>query len=209
MLAEDWHVSPDLRYALRVGEEVGAISHNPHHIQRVWESLDVLDVETGDVLWTVQSQEGGGLYKHLYSAGDGWWGPGFYKEPVWEDRRHVFFTELAPEPDWRVGYQPSLGVLKVLDVATGEVQPFTTEVEERLRGRIGSDCGSRWSSVCRILYDGRVIWEGASGWFRHLGVIALDDTIELRGITLAGRCRGARPAASTTACGDGRPAPSL
>ena len=43
MLPEDWHVSPDLRYALRVGEEVGGISFNRHQGRTVWESLDVLD----------------------------------------------------------------------------------------------------------------------------------------------------------------------
>ena len=182
VLPEDWHVSPDLRYALRVGEEVGALSLNPHHTRSVWESLDVLDVETGDVLWTVQAQDGGGLYQHLDYAGDSWWGPGLPKEPAWEDRRHVFFNELAPEPDWRVGDQPSLGVLKVLDVATGEVQPFTAEVEGLLRGRIGSDCGP-WSSVRRICYDGRVIWEGADGWFGYLGFIEPAADLEVRGIS--------------------------
>ena len=181
VLPEDWHVSPDLRYALRVGEAVGAISLNPHHSRSVWASLDVLDVETGDVLWTVHAQDGGGLYQHLDYAGDSWWGPGLPKEPAWEDRRHVFFNELAPEPDWRVGDQPGLGVLKVLDVATGGVQPLTAEVEGLLRGRIGSDCGPR-SSLRRICYEGRVIWEGASGWFEYLGVVQPAGDIELRGI---------------------------
>ncbi len=180
VLPEDWHVSPDLRYALRVGEAVGAISLNPHHSRSVWASLDVLDVETGDVLWTVHAQDGGGLYQHLDYAGDSWWGPGLPKEPAWEDRRHVFFNELAPEPDWRVGDQPSLGVLKVLDVATGGVQPLTAEVEGLLRGRIGSDCGPR-SSLRRICYDGRVIWEGANGWFRYLGLVKPASDIALRG----------------------------
>ena len=185
VLPEDWHVSPDLRYALRVGEEVGAISLNRHHTRSVWESLDVLDVETGDVLWTVQAQDGGGLYQHLYYAGDSWWGPGPPKELAWEDRRHVFFNELAPESDWRVGHQPGLGVLKVLDVATGEVQPLTAEVEGLLRGRIGSDCGPR-SSARAICYDGRVIWEGAGGWFGYLGLIEPVGDLELRGIVPLG-----------------------
>ncbi len=91
------------------------------------------------VLLAVQAQEGDGLYPHLYQAGDSWWGPGLDKEPTWEDRRHVFFNELAPEPDWRVGDQPSLGVLKALDVATGEVHPLTAEVEGLLRGRAWSN----------------------------------------------------------------------
>ena len=181
VLPEDWHVSPDLRYALRVGEAVGAISLNPHHSRSVWASLDVLDLETGDVLWTVQAQDGGGLYQHLDYAGDSWWGPGLRKELAWEDRRHVFFNELAPEPDWRVGDQPSLGVLKVLNVATGEVQPFTAEVEGLMRGPIGGGCGPR-SSVRRICYEGRVIWEGAAGWFGYLGFIEPAGDLEVRGI---------------------------
>ena len=190
VLPEDWHVSPDLRYALRVGEEVGAISLNPHETRIVWDSLDVLDVETGDVIWTVQAEEGGGLYQHRDSFADSWWGPGLPREPVWEDRRHVFFSELAPEPDWRVGDQPYLGVLKVLDVVSGAVQPLTDEVEGRLRGRIGSDCGPRSSMpntrhyLGRICYDGRVIWEGARDWFQHLGVVEPVGSMELRGVTL-------------------------
>ena len=182
VLPEDWHVSVDLRYALRVGEAVGAISLNPHHDRSVWASLDVFDLETGDVLWTVQAQDGGGLYQHGDYAGDSWWGPGLPKEPVWEDRRHVFFNELPPEPDWSVGFQSGLGVPKVLDVATGEVQPLTSEVEALLRGPIGSDCGP-WSSVRRICYDGRVIWEGAAGWFGYLGFIEPAGDLEVRGIS--------------------------
>ena len=181
VLPEDWHVSPDLRYALRAGEGVGAIELNPHHTRIVWESLDVLDVETGDVLWTIQAQEGGGLYQHLVYAGDSWWGPGPPKELAWEDRSHVFFKELAPEPARGTGDQPSLGVLKVLDVASGEVQPLTAEVEGLLRGPVGSDCGPP-ASVGRICYDGRVIWEGA--WFQYLGIVEPAGDIELRGATL-------------------------
>ncbi len=119
-LPEDWHLSPDLRHALRTGEEVGVLSLNRHQIRTVWASLDVLDVETGEVLWTVRAHEGGGLYRHLHFAGDGWWGPGLSKELAWEDRRHLFFKELAPEPDWRAGHQPGLGVLTVLDIDTGK-----------------------------------------------------------------------------------------
>ena len=186
VLPEDWHVSVDLRFALRVGERVGAISLNPHHDRSVWASLDVLDIETGDVLWTVHAQDGGGLYQHLDYAGDGWWGPGLPKESAWEDRRHVFFKELAPEPDWRVGHQPHLGVLKVLDVASGEVQPLTVEIEELLRGRARSNCGwTKYASAsqCRIWYDGRVIREGADGWLGHLGIIEPPRDLEVRGIS--------------------------
>ncbi len=185
VLPEDWHVSPDLRYALRVGEEIGTLSLNRHNTRSVWESLDVLDVETGDVLWTVQAQDGGGLYQHLEVDGDSWWGPGLKKEPTWEDRRHVFFNELAPESDWRVGHQPSLGVLKALDVATGEVHPLTAEVEGLLRGRAWSTCGRSRPTlppVCRIQYDGRTIREGAGGWTQFLGVVEPVGDIEFRGI---------------------------
>lgn len=180
LLPEDWHVSPDLRYALRVGEEVGGISFNRHQGRTVWESLDVLDTETGDMIWTLRAQEGGGLYQQVDYAGDNWWSPSIRREPAWEDRRHVFFNELAPEPDWRVGHQPHLGVLKVLDVATGEIQAVTAEVEGLLRGRVGRDCGSP-SPLGRICYDGRLIWEGS---FQHLGLVEPVGGIELQGIVL-------------------------
>ncbi len=180
VLPEDWHISPDLRHALRVGEEIGGISLNRHHGRVVWESLEVLDAETGDVVWTVQAEEGGGLYQQLDSFGDSWWGPGLPTEQAWEDRRHVFFNELAPEPDWRVGHQPHLGVPKVLDVATGEVQPLTAEVRGLLRGPVGGAARGSRSSAGRMSYDGRVIWEGA--WFKYLGLIEPVGDIELRGI---------------------------
>ena len=88
-------------------------------------------------------------------------------------------------------HQPARGVLKVLDAATGAVQSFTGDVEERLRGRLDSDCRRRAavataSSVCRLWYDGRVVWDGAPGWLRALGVVALAGAIELRGITPLG-----------------------
>lgn len=184
VLPEDWHVSLDLRYALRVGEEAGGVSFNRHHYQAVWESLDVLDVATGDVLWTVQAPEDGGLFQEIDYAGDGWWGPGLPKAPAWDDRRHLFFNELTPEPGL-----PNRHVLRVLDVASGEVRPFTDEVEARLRGPVGSDCRprssadpSRRSYLRAICYDGEVIWEGASRWLQFLGVVEPAGDIELRGV---------------------------
>ena len=191
---------------MRVGDEVGAVSLNRHHSRVVWESLDVIDAQTGDVLWTVRAQEGGGLYGQLDSFGDSWWGPGLPTEPAWKDRRHVFFNELAPEPDWRVGHQPYLGVLKVLDAATGEVRSLTDEVEELLRGPVG---GARnlWSSVGRMSYDGRVIWEGA--WYQYLGVVGAGLGYRTAGDSAAERRGRTRPAASTIPRGDGRPAPAL
>ena len=182
-LPEEWHVAPDLRHALRPGERIGAIVFNRHQSRSVWESLDVLDVETGEVLWTVRAEEGGGLYRHVDYAGDGWWGPSVAREPAWEDRRHVFFKELAPGPDWREVYYPDIGVLKVLDAATGDVRPLTPEFEGRLRGRVSINCDP-WPSVRTICHDGRVIWEGA---FRHLGVVEPDGGIDLRGVTLLAR----------------------
>ncbi len=134
-----------------------------------------------------RAHEGGGLYRHLHLAGDGWWGPSLSKEPAWEDRRHLFFNELALEPDWRAGHQPGLGVLTVLDVDAGNVRLLTAEVEALLRGHPSSSCG--WRSMptfpeqCRIAYGGRVIREGGEGWLRYLGVVDPAGDIDLRGIT--------------------------
>lgn len=188
LLPEEWNISPDLRYAVRVGGEVGAISLNRHQSRRVWDSLDVLDVETGEVLWTVRAQEGGGLYRHIVSSGDGWWGPGPRGEPAWDDRRHLFFIELASEPEWRgprAATPSNVGVLQVLDAATGEARPLTGEIEGLLRGPIESNSES-WVPVHAIRYDGRIIWEGARRWFRYLGVVARADDIELAGVVPRG-----------------------
>ena len=95
VLPEDLLVSPDLRYALRFGEvisEGNPGAGRPH----LWESIDVVDVETDRVVWTISGHEGVGSGAY-YS----WW---------------------AGESKYVVFSVPSLGGdTRILDTATGEI----------------------------------------------------------------------------------------
>ena len=55
VLAEGLVVSPDLRYAIRIGEII-AFDYTTSHAP-LWESLMVLDVDTGRVAWTIVGED--------------------------------------------------------------------------------------------------------------------------------------------------------
>ena len=180
---EDWILSPDLRYALRFGEEAGVIRFNRHESSTVWQSFDVIDVGTGGVLWTVEAEEGGGLYRHLNWSGDSWWGPGPARETRWEGP-HVAFRELTPDPAWKGVEVAAPGAPKVLDAETGDVQPLNDETRRMLESPV-STCS--FAGPCQVSYDGRIIWKGIraeAGGIRYLGLIDLaEGPLVLSGVT--------------------------
>ena len=93
MLSDDWHVSPDLRYAMRLGESADGTCFNRHDCRATWESFDVIEVATSNVLWTVSGADEAGLTWYFEDYEDGWWRPtgtGWSGEP-----RFVAFTEIA------------------------------------------------------------------------------------------------------------------
>ena len=56
VLPEDWLPSPDLRYAIRVGELLDYSAFSRH--APLWDRIEVLDVETSRVLWTIADEAG-------------------------------------------------------------------------------------------------------------------------------------------------------
>ena len=184
VLPRDWILSPDLRYALRVGVELGYHFGSAHTGR---DSFEVLDVEDGRVLWSVQAEEGGALLQYFIHHGDTWWQRSQSHVDTSGALDIVAFRELAADSGWRVREGAPWGDGMALSVATGEVTPLTADVEELLRGRAWSNCGrARLISrhACQIQYDGRTIWEGTSGWLESLGVVEPTGDIEIRGITL-------------------------
>ena len=157
VLPEDLRVSPDLRYALRFGESVSTRDH-----QSYYESLDVLDVETGEVVWTVSGgDEGVGLPQGLSS--------------FWmAQEKYVAFNGAAGD--------------SVLNTASGEVLPLSPTVREEHSGPIGRSCSrqeSYWTHPCAVRYEGRVVWEGAGGWTQYHGLIESVDGFSIHGVELA------------------------
>ena len=178
MVPGDWDVSPDLHYAMRLGESAEGVCLNRHDCRPAWESFDVIEVATGDVLWTVRGAEGRGLTWYSEDYADGWWrptGPGWSGEP-----RFVAFREVS-------------GGAKMVDAATGEIHPLQSsrnslprEVRGLLEGGAWSNCrgGDGWrSSPCQVWYDERVVWEGASAWTHYIGFIDSRSGSTLDGVT--------------------------
>lgn len=133
-------------------------------MRRAWASIDVLDVETERVLWTISDEMG-------VTVPSPWW-----------DRRPTFW--LGDSGDL-VFHLISKGAV-VLDTQTGELHPLTNEIRRRERGRLDTACYARdrhdQGTACDARYDGRVIWEGADGWTEYLEIIEVPDGFELHGI---------------------------
>ncbi len=156
VLPEGSRVSSDLRYAIHFGEVVGLLHH-----ALVWDKLDVLDAVTGRVLWTITDEAG------IRRS---------YKEPFWVDEsRYVAFTF------------GSNGAERILDTASGEILPLTSRITRPPDDRVPSTCGAvefgSAGSPCDVKFEGRVVWEGATGWTYYLGLIEIPGRLTLRGIT--------------------------
>ena len=157
MLPEGWRVSPDLRYAVQVGEVIEWSAHAP-----VWGGLEVIDVETGSVVWTIADDRK--LQGPWPSVS--WWPDG---------SRYVAFRVLPAETH------------ELLDTATGAVLRLTENLRRRLEGGVRSTCAVTYVYAifpqhCDIRYNGRVIWEGARSWTHYLGLIDAVGDLEVRGI---------------------------
>ena len=58
LVPEGWRLSPDARYALRPGERVVPPLYLDNYYDNdtyLWKNFEVLDAESGDVLWTVEA----------------------------------------------------------------------------------------------------------------------------------------------------------
>ena len=160
VLPQDWwSLSPDLRYAIRVGGVIPAVPGSaPIEHQYIWDRWEVFDVETGRLLWTIGDESGIQWPDQI---------------PTWSGgSQYLGF------------YLPSIGG-QVLDTATGEIGSLTPAIEETLRGPVLSNCHTRLNGdPCTLQYNGRIVWEGARGWTGYWGRIELPDAVTLPGITL-------------------------
>ena len=159
MLPQDSLVSSDLRYAIHFGEVVGLLHH-----ALVWDRLDVLDAVTGRVLWTITDEAG--IQPPLDDSFPDW---------LWfRESKYVAFSV------------PTTHLTQLLDTATGEIQPLTPDLEWLPEARLHSTCGGvgpgEAGLPCDVRYDGRVVWEGAKGWTRFLGLIEIAGGLELQRI---------------------------
>ena len=172
VLAEGLIASPNLRYAIRTGERIDTRMHDD-----VWDSLAVLDVDTGRVVWTIKGRfpDNDGLIG--VQRADVW----ATFSPAWDqlDDSRLWLGSYAAFSD-RGGW--------VLDTETGETLPLTPDIERRIEGPVRSTCGiddgypQHGPYACYVQHEERVTWEGAVGWTRYLGLIEVPGGLELRGI---------------------------
>ena len=172
VLPQDWFLSPDLRYAIRFGEVIEATSRTRH--APLWDRWEVVDVETGRLLWTIADEDG---IQRPYG----------FPSAIWLGQsQYVAFAA------WSAGGG-------ILDTATGEIGSLTPDIRRLLQGPVLSNCKIRdkydpsRSAPCDVRYDGRVVWEGAGEWTWYLGIIQLPGRFALRGITLLDRGRDLAP----------------
>ena len=151
VLGEGLIVSPDLRYAIQVGRQIAGW---PKNHQPYWDRLTVLDVETGDVVWTIAEEQG--LQLSLY------YGPWFGRYVTLDyNATRLLDTETGEIAPRTPGLE--------------------RQVEGAVISTCGlSD--SYGSSACYVQHAERVVWEGEFEWTHYLGMVEVPGSIELRGI---------------------------
>ena len=159
VLPQEWTVSSDLRYALQFREEVRLSQHTFG-----WKSIDVFDVATGNVAATISSEAG----LHL-PYGRFYWVHG---------EEHAAFGSPSTRLHWELP--------RALDTEKGEIRPLSRAEQWRVDGPVQTDCYPRdYYGDCDVRYDRRVVWEGADGWTRYLGLTELATPLPLNGVTLS------------------------
>ena len=162
VLPEDWWpLSPDLRYALRVGEiieRIGPPGHAPF-----WDRCDVLEVETGNLLWTIADEDG----IQLSFTGSMWVGGSQY---VWFDSEGLFDTVTGE----RVEGVAAWNLRRMLE----------GPVRTNCKTTTGASSGSPGWGVCTVRYGERVVWEGGGWLTTYHGLIEPPAGFALPGIAL-------------------------
>ena len=170
VLPEDWWwLSPDLRYALRVGEIIEWSARTRH--APLWDRWDVLEVETGNLLWTIAAEDDEGGIQRLYSDEAIWW----------NQSQYVTFALFTPSFKWRA-----------LDTATGEIVEANHDFWRMLEGPVRTNCktttgansGSPGWGVCTVRYGERIVWEGGARLTTYHGLIEPPAGSALQGIAL-------------------------
>ena len=170
VLPLEWRVSSDLRYALQFRESVELTIHSSG-----WKSIDVLDVETGNVFATLSSEAG--LEE---PHGRFYWVHG---------EEHAAFGPPRIRQHWETA--------RALDTEAGKVRPLSRAEQWRVEGPVQSDCFDRdYHADCDLRYDRRVVWEGAHGWTRYIGLMEPGVPLSLSGVTLLDVAREASLAPS-------------
>ena len=186
VLLEDWYLSPDFRYALRPGELLLDVrySYPGDHRARLWKEFDVVEVEGGNVLWTVRASEGDGVI-----PGGGEWDG--------ESRRFVYYEYVVPLLEgkyadafhsasqaraiWRTRGGAEGVAPRVFDLAAGESRALAREEWVELQGRrVERICGGSagHQPECILGFEGRLVREGEVGPGR---LVELDQPMTVRG----------------------------
>ena len=150
------NLSPDGRY-LALGRPEGSDAYSSWN----WRSIDVIDVETGRVLRSVQT-------------------PGPLQEYHWEWATATRFAwPSGTFPDvvrlrwWHIEPMPTAEV-SVIDVTTGEIEVMEA-ADYRARfhppARARTECPGNTLSSCRVILDDEIVWQWRAG---VIGVVDLD-----------------------------------
>lgn len=194
----EWRFSPDLRYALRPGERVRLDAYLPGGLNDVylWETFEVIDAATNEILWTVEVEGDGGIIPYDSST---WRWDGPLQHVIWRTNpdRYVFF-EYSGLPShiyepiragasfawsaWHRGRQGTDVAARVLDLEGGTTRALShAEWIASLDRRVVRDCYHISSqSPCVLVLDGRVVWEGFP---EFVGLIETAEPVAVSDVT--------------------------
>ena len=199
VLPAGWLLSPGLRYALNPGELLTARRFWETD-RYLWREFDVVDIENGELLWTIELEQGQGIIPTDPSVWGRWgdaarvvWGPDqerlVYLEYGERLPDHVYqsLAEAAGRT-WQAWYlgKPNSGVKAyVLDLESGNKRELSQGEWIDLEGGdtlVSRPClYSRRGYNCLLTVDGQVIWRGSP---QVIGVIEPQSPVIWPGLVL-------------------------
>ncbi|MCY4618946.1 MAG: hypothetical protein OXD50_10445 [Chloroflexi bacterium] len=199
VLPEGWLLSAGLRYGLNPGELVGADRFFESD-KYLWSEFDVVDMQNGELLWTVEVDQGQGIIPSNPSVWGRWrdlkrviWGSELERLVYFEygDRLPVHAYEDLAEAAARTwwawdGAETDTGITAhVLDLESGINRELTHHqwiAMEESHNLISRPClYSGRGGDCLLTVESQVLWQGSP----HLiGVIQPEQPLALRGIIL-------------------------
>ena len=171
-LPGDWYLSPDFRYALRPGELLLDVPYSygeGDHYERLWKEFDVIEVEGGNVLWTVRAKEGDGIIpgRGEWDHESGRFAYFEYVVPFLEGKyADAFHSATAARARWQAQGGADGVAPRVFDLAAGKSRALSREEWVEIQGRRAERiCGGSegHQPECMLAFEGRVVREGRVG----------------------------------------------
>ena len=156
--ADGSNLSPDARYIVR-----GRSDDSEEYTDINWRNIDVIDLETERVLWSLETAGSRQEDHWEWASADQF----AWSSEAWPN---VFHFELR-----RLERGAESADISVLDVTTGEIEVMdSADYLARFHPppRATTECPENPAQPCRILLDGEIVGEGR--WPRISGFTELD-----------------------------------